>query len=121
MPRITPSLVSLASPCSASRGRSIELHPRQTEIEQGDAGPGQHDVPGLQIAVEHAAAMRLGERVGDLDPVPQRLIERERPFARRAARVSPSRNSITRKSTVAFTAHVEDVADMRVTECRERS
>ena len=45
-----------------------------------DAGLRQHDVGGLEIAMDDALAMRLVERVGDLDGDLQRLVERERPF-----------------------------------------
>ena len=103
------------------RGRSRELHPRQTEIEQDDARPGQHDVSGLQVAVEHAAAMRLGERVGDLDPVAQRLIEWDGAFREASRKGFPLEVLHDEEIHSAVTAHVEDVADMGMTECRECS
>ena len=59
---------------------------------------GQHDVARLQIAMRDALAVRLVQRVGDRDRHLQRLVERQRPRASRAASVSPSRYSITRKS-----------------------
>ena len=101
--------MSLASRWStSSEDDAFELHPRQAEIEQDDARPGQHDVPGLQIAVEHAAAMRLGERIGDLDPVAQRLIERERAF-REASREGFALEVLHHEEIhAAVTAHVED-------------
>jgi len=71
---------------------------RQTEVEELDAPLREHDVGRLQIAVDDALAMRLVERVGNLGPVAKRQIERQRPLVRRTARVSPSRNSMTRKS-----------------------
>ena len=41
----------------------------------------QHDVAGLQIAVDHAAAMRFIESLADVDGVSQDLIDGQRPFA----------------------------------------
>ena len=65
--------------------------------------------------------MRLGERVGDLDPVAQRLIEREGAF-REASRKGLALEVLHHEEIhAAVTAHVEDVADMGVTECRECS
>ena len=57
--------------------------------------------------------MGLIQRLGDLDGVIERLIERQRPLAIRAARFSPSRYSMTRKSGHRA-ANVIDRADMRV-------
>ena len=56
-------------------------------------------LPGFEIAMDDAGAMRGGERVGDVNRVGQRVGERQLAAPRRAASVSPSRNSITRKST----------------------
>jgi hypothetical protein len=39
---------------------------RQSEIEQLHAGPGEHDVAGLEVAVGDAAPVRLGECLGNL-------------------------------------------------------
>ena len=65
--------------------------------------------------------MRLGERVGDLDPVPQRLIEWEG-AVREASRKGLALEVLHHEEIhFAVTAHIEDVADMRVTECRECS
>ena len=47
--------------------------------------------------MDDALPMRVVERVGDLDAVAQRLLERQRPLASRSASVSPSSSSITRK------------------------
>ena len=102
-------------------GRSLQLDPRQAEIDQDDTRPGQHDVPGLQIAVKHAAAMRLGERVGDLDPVAQRLIEWERAFREASRKGFPLEVLHDEEIHPAVTADVEDLADVGMTECRECS
>ena len=55
----------------------------EAEVEELDlrrplpGGPRDHDVAGLEIAVHDAVAMRLVERVGDLDGTRERLIEGE--------------------------------------------
>ena len=50
----------------------------EPEVEQLGAALGQHDVAGLQVAVDDAGAMRLVERRRDLDRDLQRLVERQR-------------------------------------------
>ena len=70
---------------------------RQTEIEHLHAGLGQHDVSGLEIAVNDALVVGLLECVGDLDSIAQHLFEgRENPRPRRSASVRPSRYSKTK-------------------------
>jgi hypothetical protein len=49
----------------------------QPEVEQLRAARGQHDVAGLQIAVDDPVAVCLVEGVGDFDGVAERPIERE--------------------------------------------
>ena len=69
---------------------------RQAEVEELRSRLRQHDVAGLEVAMDDARAVRLVERVGDLRADPQRLVERQGPFSSRSASVSPSRCSITR-------------------------
>src|SRR5207247_10385013 len=45
------------------------------EMEQLGSGWGEHDVAGLEIAVDHAVAVGLVERVRDLDGVAKRVID----------------------------------------------
>ena len=59
-----------------ARLRSGEL--RQPEVEQLGAARRQHDVARLEIAMGDALAVGLVERVGDLDGVRQRAVERQR-------------------------------------------
>ena len=61
-----------------------------------------------------ALAVRLVERIGDRDRHLERLVERQRPRASRAASVSPSRYSITRKSVSPSPADVVQRADVRM-------
>ncbi len=51
---------------------------RQTEVEKLGSGLGEHDVARLQVAVQDAMAMGLGQRVGDVDGVAQGLREGKR-------------------------------------------
>ena len=51
----------------AGRGHDCRRHLRQAEVEQLRARFRQHDVARLQIAVDDAGAVRLVERIGDLD------------------------------------------------------
>ena len=52
----------------------------QPEVEQLRAALGEHDVGGLEIAMDDALPVRLVEGVRDLNRVLQRLIERQRAF-----------------------------------------
>ena len=60
----------------------------------------QHHVAGLEVAVDDALAVRGIKSPGNLDTNPKRLASiSSAPLRSRASRLSPSRNSITRKST----------------------
>ena len=52
---------------------------REAKIEELRAARGQHDVGGLQIAMDDSVAMRVVERAGDLVRVGQRQVQRQRP------------------------------------------
>ena len=80
-----------------SNGRRPEF--RKAEIEQLGAARGQHHVGRFEIAMDDRLGMRVVERAGDLDRVRQRLLEWQPAVLSRAASVSPSRYSMTRKST----------------------
>ena len=79
VPRIMPALVSGAWLDSVDDGRPCRLSPQlcQPEVEQLDARPRQHDVGGLQVAMDDALLVGGGERVGDLDGVLQGLLDRQ--------------------------------------------
>ncbi len=65
------------------QGVRFRLRPaqlRQAEVEELHARLRQHHVAGLQVPVHDPMPMRLVQRVGDLDAVAQRLLERERPL-----------------------------------------
>ena len=85
VPRIVPCAVSgvdVASRVIADieigpAGAAASPSPKSSSF---DARLRQHDVGGLEIAMRDALAVRLVERVGDLDRDLQRLVERQRPF-----------------------------------------
>ena len=49
--------------------------------DQGLAEGAEHDVRGLEVAVDHPPAVGVGDRVADVDEPPEELAERERPLA----------------------------------------
>ena len=61
------------TPDPSPRRREIPL--RQAEVEQFRSGLGQHHVAGLQVPVHHPGAVRLVERIRDLDPHAERLLQ----------------------------------------------
>ena len=61
---------------------------RRTEVEELCTGLGQHDISGFQIAVCDAFAMRLVQRIGNLDRELQYLLDRQRTSLQIAARAS---------------------------------
>ena len=73
----------------------------QPEVEQLRSARRQHDVGRLQVAVHHAPAVRLVQRVGNLETQLQASSRPSAPRSSRAASVSPSRYSMTRKSIAA--------------------
>jgi hypothetical protein len=102
VPTIAPlggqPFASIGRPSStAMTRRPARWRSASPKVEQLHARPGQHDVPGLQVPVHDAAAVRLVERVGDLDrvlelPVPAAAV----PAPAACCSVSPSMCSITR-------------------------
>ena len=126
VPRIVPSCVRLACVGSAvipaagrlSAGRGEGFG--QAEVEQLDARLRQHDVAGLQIAMDDSLPVRLVERVGDLDGEAQRLVERKpasaEPFGERLA-FEQLHDEVF---GLAVVADVVEGADVRVGELRDR-
>jgi hypothetical protein len=49
------------------------------EVEQLGALPGEHDVGGLQVAVNDPLMVGLGERLGNLGRIAQRFLQRQGP------------------------------------------
>ena len=125
VPRIVPSCVR---PCCVGRDVRLSIfaarrrhHLRQPEVEELHARLRQHHVAGLQVPVHDPLPVRFVQRVGDLDAVAQRLLQRQRrPSPADPASVSPSRYSMTRYSIVALASHVVERADVRMRELRDR-
>ena len=98
-------------------GRSSQLG--EPEVEQLRAGLGQHDVGGLEIAVDDALPMRLVEGVGDLGRDLQRLVERERPLLEAGGERLPVEMRHDEEVRAVGVADVVDAADMRMIERRD--
>jgi hypothetical protein len=62
--------------CAQSRERTGQLPLRQAEVQQLRSALRQHDVAGLEIAMDDSFPMGLVQRIGDLRSVAQHLIER---------------------------------------------
>jgi len=64
-------------------GVAVETAVGLGEPEIQELGPRrrEHDVAGFDVAVDDTLAMRLLEGIGDLDPVPQGILQRHRPLA----------------------------------------
>ena len=61
------------------RGNAAQRHRLgQTEIEQLRSRFGDHDVAGLQVAMNDPGAMSLVQRLADLNAIAQHLIDRQR-------------------------------------------
>ena len=86
-----PAVVS----CCAAGGLAHRLG--DAEIGHQRVPSGEQHVVGLDVAVDHALRVRVGERVGDLGEEPHRLVDRQLALAGRAARgaFSPSTNGMT--------------------------
>ena len=79
VPRIVPSAVRLALGGREAGEPATDRSARelcQAEVEQLHTRLGQHDVARLQVPMHDPLPMRAVERVGDLDPVTQSLVER---------------------------------------------
>ena len=93
----------------------------QPEVEKLGAGPSEHDVAGLQIAVDDAGAMRGLECRGDLTGVAQRLRERERSGGEPRGERVPVQQLHHDVVGAAVDADVVDRADVRVVEGGDRA
>ena len=87
--RLAPTGPSRSSPVTASGSRRRPGTRCQPEVQQLGAGSGEHDVAGLQIAMDNAGTMGGVERRGDLTGVAERVRERQRTSSRDAWPASP--------------------------------
>ena len=92
---------------------------RQPEIEQLRARLRQHDVAGLQVAMDDAFAMRLVERVRNLNPKLQRLVERQCALRQSLGQRLALQVLHDQEVDAVLTTDVVDVADVRMTQGRE--
>ena len=91
----------------------------EAEVEQLHARLRDHDVAGLQIPVHDPLPVRLVERVGDLDAVAQRLIERQRALAEPVAERLALEVLHDEVLGLALAADVVERADVRMRELRD--
>jgi hypothetical protein len=93
----------------------------ESEVHELRARAGEHDVRGLQVAMDHARAMRAVERVGDLGAELQRLGGRDaaarEPLLERFALDQLEHEKVR----VALAADVEQRTDVRMVEARDRA
>ena len=86
----------------------------QPEVEQLGACPGDHDVRGLDVAVQGAVPVRAVERIGQLAGVAKHLIDRQgAPFEARRQRLALDVLHHQEVGPVLF-AHVVEDADVGV-------
>ena len=93
---------------------------RQPEVEQLHARLRQHDVAGLQVPVHDPLPVRLVQCVGDLDAVPQRLLQRQRTLREALAERLPLEQLHHEILGLALPPHVVERADVRMRELRDR-
>jgi hypothetical protein len=93
---------------------------RKAEVEQAGALPGQHDVAGLQVPMDDPPPMGVVERVRDLDGIPKRLIERQRPPQQTLGERLALEVLHHQEVDAAGAADVVDGTDVRMAERSER-
>ena len=99
--------------------RCMRSELRQAEVEQLDAAPGEHDVRGLQIPMDDRVSMCLVERVGDLNRVPKRLVERQCAFLQAFSQRLPFEVLHDEVVDAVLLTNIMERADMRVIQRRD--
>ena len=95
-------------------------HLGEAEVEQLHARPGQHDVPGFEVAVHDAAAVRGIERSGDLGAEGEHLVDGQRPFPQPVGERLALEVLHDQEVDAVLVSHVEEGADVGVLEARDR-
>ncbi len=93
----------------------------QAEVQQLGAGARQHDVGRLEIAMDHAVAMRPVERIGDLGAVADDLVRRQRPARQAAGQRLAFEVLHDEEGDAVLLADVVEHADVRVVQGRDRA
>ena len=88
------------------------------EIEQLGTGPGQHNVAGLEIAMDDAGVMSFIESVSDFDGDFQKLIERQRAFSDAIGKRFALQEFHDQEIGAVFAAHVVKMANVRMIQGR---
>jgi len=94
---------------------------RKPEIEKLDAGFREDHVPGLQISMYDASAMRLAERIRDLNPVSESLFHGERAALESLGERLPFEVLHDEEIDAVFAPNVVKRADVRVVQRRNRA
>jgi hypothetical protein len=114
VPRIVPCAVTVGG----RHDRRADL--REAEVEELRAALCDHDVAGLQVAMDDAGPMRGRQRVGHLNRDGQRLGDRERAFRNpRLERLAVEILDDEKREALVF-ADVVERADVRVLERRDQ-
>ena len=124
VPRTVPAVVS----GFISVGSSVEPEappspaPVRASPKSRSFAPGlrQHDVAGLEVAVDDALLVRGGERVGDLRPELHHLVERQRALLQAIRERLALEELHHQEVRVALVPDVEERADVGVVERRDR-
>lgn len=112
------------------RGRFVGVHqrvfggervPRETEVEQLCAGFGEHHVRRLEVAVNHVLAVSAVECGSDLDAVAEHLFGGQRAAADAIRERLAFEQFHDEVVDVVLASDVEETADVRVRERRDRS
>jgi hypothetical protein len=104
------------------RRRRVGVLPSQlgeSEIQDfGQAPPGNEDVGRLDVAVDHALAVRRGQRAGDLDAERQRIFQRQRLAGDAMLQSLPFQQLHGDELLAAVLINLGDGADVRVVQRR---
>ena len=101
--------------------RRFRVSPRQPEVEELGAGAGQHDVAGLEVAVDDPLPVRRVERAGDLDRVAQHLLRREGPFSQAIGQRLAIQELHHQVINAVLLADIEEATDVRMGKARDNA
>ena len=102
------------------RPSCCDLEFREPEVEQFGAASGEHDVCGLQVAMDDPLAMGVVERAGNLLRVRQCLVDRELAFAQAGCQRRPFEMLHDQKIDLVMASDVVQRADVRMCQSGHR-